>query len=390
MKFLLFGLVFAIALYTSEAQVRTREELLRRAEDLEIRAKAEVEKLRDAGKTLEVAQLEREERVIATLATELRNAHAGGVLGEARLRALETSLTLAESRLEAELRRLEGSTGGVTKRDVKADLLLKTAELLTKSNGVITLLESQGKPLLAAGVKTVEKFVMDIEKHLEALHPTSELGKMALTALEGLLKTAETKLEDELKKLGGAVQTKRDLQGELLTKAAELLTKSNGVIALLESQGKPLLAAGIKTVEKFIIDIENHLKNLHPSSEIGKLALTSLEGLLKTAEDKLEAELKKIGSAVVKRDVKADLLTKTAELLTKSNGIISLLESQGKPLLAAGVKTIEKFVIDIEQHLQALHPTSELGKMALSALEGLLKTAENKLEDELKKISGAF
>jgi len=354
---------------------------------LEARAKAEIQKLTDAGKTTMVAELEREERIIANLAMEVRNAHPVGVLGEARLRALETSLTLAESRLDAELKRLEGS---VAKRDVKADLLAKAAELLTKSNGIIALLESQGKPLLAAGVKTVEKFVMDIEQHLEALHPTSELGKLALTALEGLLKTAETKLEEELKKLGEAAKAKRDLQTDLLAKAAELLTKSNGAIALLESQGKPLLAAGIKAVEKFIIDIETHLKNLHPTSEFGKLALSGLEALLHTAETKLEDELKKIGSAVAKRDLQADLLAKAAELLTKSNGIVSLLESQGKPLLAAGVKAVEKFVIDIEQHLQALHPTSELGKLALTALEGLLKTAETKLEEELKKISGAF
>jgi len=161
--------------------------------------------LTDEGKEMIVHELERESRLIANLATDVRNAHPIGVLGENRLRSLEISLLLAESRLEAELKRLEESTPTVVaKRDLQTDLLAKAAQLLTKSNGVIALLESQGKPLLAAGVKSVEKVIMEIEVHLQALHPTSEFGKLALTTLEGLLKTAESKLEIELKKIESA------------------------------------------------------------------------------------------------------------------------------------------------------------------------------------------
>jgi hypothetical protein len=162
--------------------------------------------LTDEGKEMIVHELERESRLIANLAMEIRNAHPNGVLGESRLRALEVSLLLAESRLETELKRLEESTGTVVvKRDLQTDLLAKAAQLLTKSNGVIALLESQGKPLLAAGVKSVEKVIMEIEVRLQALHPTSELGKLSLITLEDLLKTAENKLETELKKIESAL-----------------------------------------------------------------------------------------------------------------------------------------------------------------------------------------
>ncbi len=157
----------------------------------------------DEGKGMIVHELERESRLIANLAMDIRNAHPIGVLGEGRLRSLEISLLLAESRLEAQLKRLEESTV-LVKRDLQNDLLTKAAQLLTKSNGVIALLESQGKPLLAAGIKSVEKVIMEIEVHLQALHPTSEFGKLALTTLEGLLKTAESKLETELKKIESA------------------------------------------------------------------------------------------------------------------------------------------------------------------------------------------
>jgi len=269
--------------------------LLKRAEDLETRAKAAVQKLKDAGKN--VVLLEAEERRVVTLAEEVRTAHTGvGVLGEVRLRMLEASLVAAESRLDAELKRVEADSG-LVKRDAKADLLLKAAELLNKSGPLIKLLESQGKPLLVAAVKEIEHIVIEAETKLKNLNPTSELGKAAQAAAEEVLKVAENKLEAEIKKLSSAL-VKRDLKTDLMTKAAELLGKSGGIIALLESQGKPLLAEGVRAVENLVKSLETKLETMHPSSEIGKLALAGAEELLKLAETKLEEEIKKLGAAL--------------------------------------------------------------------------------------------
>jgi len=291
MKFILIALVFAVALCGAFAQ-RTRESVLARAEALAARERAELERLRTVtGSEARVADIQREERAVALLETEIRNAEVSGVAGEARLKALEDELVLAEDRLK----RLEG---GVFRRDLKTDLLTKAAELLTKSGGIVQLLESQGKPLLAEGVKAIETFVKDIETKLENSHPSSEIGKLAVEGLELLLKEAETKLEDEAKKLG-ITFVKRDLKTDLLAKAVELLTKSGGIVATLEKEGKPLLAEGFKAVETFVKDIETKLENSNPSSEIGKLAIEGLELLLKQAETKLEEEEKKLVGALL-------------------------------------------------------------------------------------------
>jgi len=79
---------------------------------------------------------------------------------------------------------------------------LKTAEQLRETaKRVIVFLKAQGKSLEATELQLLESVVSDIEQRLETLQPHTELGKMLLTSVESLLKTAETKLDELLKKL---------------------------------------------------------------------------------------------------------------------------------------------------------------------------------------------
>ncbi len=79
--------------------------MLARAEALAARERAELERLRTVtGSEARIAEIEREQRAIALLETEIRNAVVTGTAGEARLKALEDELILAEERLK----RLEG------------------------------------------------------------------------------------------------------------------------------------------------------------------------------------------------------------------------------------------------------------------------------------------
>ncbi len=56
------------------------------------------------GSEARIVEIEREERAIAIIETEIKNAEVTGVVGEARLKALEDELILAEERVK----RLEG------------------------------------------------------------------------------------------------------------------------------------------------------------------------------------------------------------------------------------------------------------------------------------------
>jgi len=204
------------------------------------------------------------------------------------LKALDDLILKAESKLEEELKKLEG-TKTVVKRDVadQAELLAKLAGLLGKSGGIVEMLEKQGKPLLAAGIKKVEDLLKSLEEKVKNANPHTELGKLALKALDQLILKGEEKLEEELKKIEGTkTVAKREIgaQAELLLKLAELLSKSKLAQDLLEKEGKPLLAAGIKKVDELLHSLETKVKNASPHTEFGKLILKGLDWLIVAAE----------------------------------------------------------------------------------------------------------
>lgn len=86
-------------------------------------------------------------------------------------------------------------------RDTKEDLLKQSGALLTTARSAIEKLKAEGKHELAAGIETVEKFLMDIENQVHNFHPHTLLGQGAQHILEQLLKRGETMLEDALKKV---------------------------------------------------------------------------------------------------------------------------------------------------------------------------------------------
>jgi len=177
---------------------------------------------------------------------------------------------------------------------------------------------------------------------------------------------------------------------ELLLKLAELLSKSQLARDLLEKEGKPLLAAGIKKVEEVLKDLEGKVKNASPHTEIGKLVLKGLDELIIKAENKLEEELKKIEDSKTKskRDVLKDGLLKSAEeLRSKAKQVIDFLISQGKSIEASELQLLYTVVSDVETRLANIEPKTEFGKLLLSSVEALLKNAETKLSEAINRLS---
>ena len=94
--------------------------------------------------------------------------------------------------------------------------------------------------------------------------------------------------------------------------------------------------------------------------------------------------------SIAKRDVKDDLKKSIAELREKAKQEIEKLKAEGKLTLATGLDAAEKRLEDIEAQLEKLNPTTEVGKALLHTLEALAKKAEDKLKEEIKKLSGSF
>jgi hypothetical protein len=401
MKSIIFSLVFVFAIYFAEARgpvvvakrdVLAQADLLAKLAGLLGKSGGIIAELEKNGKPLLAAGIRKVEDILKGLEEKVKNANPHTELGKLALKGLDELIILAEHQLEAEINKLEGKI--FAKRDIlgQADLLAKLAGLLGKSGGIIAELEKNGKPLLAAGIRKVEDLLKGLEEKVKNINPHSELGKLALMGLDELIILAEHELEAEIKKLEGKTFAKRDVlaQADLLAKLAGLLGKSGGIIAELEKNGKPLLAAGIRKVEDILKGLEEKVKNANPHTELGKLALMGLDELIILAEHQLEAEIKKLeGTKVVaKRAVlaQADLLLKLAELLSKSKLVQDLLEKEGKPLLAFGLKKIDDLLHSLDAKVRSANPNSEIGKLILKGLDWLIVEAEHKLEDEIKKI----
>lgn len=272
---------------------------------------------------------------------------------------------------------------------MKEDLLKQADNLKTLAADALTKLKAEGKTLLAAGLERAEKYLLDIDSQLKNLNPSSELGKILLSALEILLKKAEESLEAEIKKLSSSFYAD-DLKTELLKQAGALRILAENEMTKLKSEGKVLLATGLEFVDKFIVDLETQLEKLNTTTELGKTALAGLEALLKKAETELQAEIKKLSGSFYETDLKAELLKQADNLKKLAEDEIAKLKADGKTLLATGLESAEKLLLDIDTQLRNLNPTSELGKILLNSLEILLKSAEEKLEAEIKKLSASF
>jgi len=264
---------------------------------------------------------------------------------------------------------------------------------LTQSGNLKSKLKAAGKEAEIVGLEKAEKFLVEVENKLKLVHPTSILAEGLLLAAEAALKEGEKKLQKEMTKLqaevGGTFYAE-DLKAELLKQADALKKMAADEIEKLKSQGKTLVAKGLETAEKFILDLETQLKNMNPTTELGKTLLAGAEALLKSAEDKLMAEIKSLSGTFYAEDLKAELLKQADALKKLAADEIQKLKSQGKTLIAGGLEKAEKFILDLETQLMNMNPTTALGKALLGGAEALLKKAEEALEAEIKTLSESF
>jgi DNA repair exonuclease SbcCD ATPase subunit len=168
--------------------------LITAADDLVTKAKAEVEKLKTAKKDREAAHIEMEERAIARLAEEIKNAPTE----TDHIKQLETRLQEAETRLTEELKKLDASsTGARLRRATKEELVTAADDLVTKAKAAVEKLRADGKGLQATHIEFEEKQIQHLAEEIKAAANEDAHIKM----LENRLQQAETRLTEELKKL---------------------------------------------------------------------------------------------------------------------------------------------------------------------------------------------
>ena len=272
----------------------------------------------------------------------------------------------------------------------KDELKDSIEKVKAEATAAIEKLKAQGKTALAGGIKNLETHLVDLEAQLEKLNPQTEVGKALLKSLEALVKGAETRLEEEIKKLTGTFydETTKD---ELKNQVDNLKKQAQDAIQKLMAQGKTALAEGIKKLEAHLVDLEAQLEKLNPQTEVGKALLKGLEALVKGAEGKLEEEIKKLaGSYFVDDAVKTALLKQVSDLYDEVKAGIETLMKTGKTELVTGLEKVIQFVKAIDMKIKALKPTTPLGHELVKLVEKFVAEGEAILQRDLKKAQGMF
>ena len=172
----------------------TKEELVKLADELVIKAKAEVIEQRRKGHFDVAMQIEFEEKFIDRLAEEIEQA----ATETEEIKKLETQLQTAETRLNDLLERIEkNDKNPVMTRD---DLLRMAHELVTLAKAEVLDQRKAGKKEVAATIEQDEKALLRLADQIEgAIDDTTEIEAVAQR-----LKQAESNLREKLRKLEDA------------------------------------------------------------------------------------------------------------------------------------------------------------------------------------------
>ncbi len=172
----------------------TKEELVKLADELVIKAKAEVIEQRRRGHFDVAMQIEFEEKFIDRLAERIEQA----ATETEEIKKLETQLQTAETRLNDLLERIEkNDKNPVMTRD---DLLRMAHELVTLAKAEILDQRKAGKKEVAATLELDEKALLALADQIEAaVDDTTQIEAVAQK-----LKEAESSLRAKLRKLEDA------------------------------------------------------------------------------------------------------------------------------------------------------------------------------------------
>jgi len=101
---------------------------------------------------------------------------------------------------------------------------------------------------------------------------------------------------------------KRDTKNQLLEDAQELRNSAEYMIAKLKSEGKSSLTSNLEEYNKLLIDLMTQLKNINPTTEVGKALLITMETSLKLARIVIVREIEKLSVHFYADDPKDELL----------------------------------------------------------------------------------
>jgi hypothetical protein len=270
MKFLILLVIIG---FVAAAPV-SKEDLLKRATDLETRLAAAEEKVRTSN-PVEAKILEAELKTLKVLSKDLEDAKEAAVVAR-----LEMALDAAERAADATLKRIETF---FVAAPTKEDLIKTATDLLTRLAAAIAKVKDS---------KPEEVIIMDVEaKNLKTIVKELEAAKepAVVARLETVLASVEATVEKRLKQnelpvFSVAAPTKE----ELLKRATDLEAR----LTAAEAKVKTSKPAEARMIEAEIKSLQTLSKELTAATEAAVVA--RLETRLTSVERTAEALLRRI------------------------------------------------------------------------------------------------
>jgi len=337
------------------------ERVIRRAEELAVRATIEIRKLREQGKELLAEGLIREEQYLIVLDVELRAAATPD-----QIHRIEERLQEAEKRVEQELTQLGHS---LRKRDVRDDLIKRAEQLEKTANEEVKLLRSENRTNALELIEREERLIQQLVQELKNTSQQSEI-----TRLEERLTERENRLAEDLRRLGRPINP-TELRDILVKRAEELTARANQEIKVLQSEGRTSAVQGLQREEKQIAELVAELKNATQQSEI-----RNLEQRLGLAEFRLGEELRQLGRPFVNPERDA-LIRRAEEIAVRATVEIRKLREEGRALVAEGLEREERYLIELDVELRTATTPEQIKR-----LEGRLNEAEQRIQQELRQL----
>jgi len=170
----------------------SRDELVKRAQDLKQKAKDAAQKARTAGKTSLAEHIEKEELQIEQLVQDIKAA----TVGTDAEKKLEERVRQAENKLAEEIAKVD--SGSRFRRATKEEVVKAAQALESRAKAAAEKLRTAGKTSQAAQIEREEKQIEALVKEIQ-----NETDQTKLERQEETLAAAEKRLTEEIKKAEG-------------------------------------------------------------------------------------------------------------------------------------------------------------------------------------------
>jgi len=229
------------------------------------------------------------------------------------------------------------SQNSVQVQRVRDQLLARANFLINLVTGEIKLQIFENRPLVAEGLELELRELITVELELRVTQQVNATDAQVV-AIENRLNNIEERIALQLRAIGRQFVSRREI-AQLISRTQELIVLVSETVQKLRTENRSVLALGLQEEEARLVQLEINLRATQNPQE-----LRTLEELLVEADYRVYEIINQLerGGVRRKRDLKADVLARAQELITRANNAIRALQAQpGRGQSVALIQRVE-------------------------------------------------